>query len=102
MLRMVNDRADGSLTARERDDRAWIINAARRARHQPPRIRCLCPGPTETDPVIEPPNAPLIDAVAAALAASSRRSTVKPAISQAMEWVRSGSDCQRLSGRGMK
>jgi hypothetical protein len=73
MLRMVNDRADGSLTAGERDDRAWIINAARRARHQPPRIRCLCPGPTETDPVIEPPNAPLIDAVAAALAASTDR-----------------------------
>jgi hypothetical protein len=29
--------------------------------------------PTETDPVIEPPNAPLIDAVAAALAASTDR-----------------------------
>jgi hypothetical protein len=38
-----------------------------------PRIRCLCPGPTETDPVIEPPNAPLIDAAAAALAASTDR-----------------------------
>ena len=33
-----------------------------------PRIRRLCPGPTETDPVIEPPNTPLIDAAAAALA----------------------------------
>ena len=73
MLRMVNDRADGSLTAGERDDWAWIINAARRARHQPPESAASAPAPTETDPVIEPPNTPLIDAAAAALAASTDR-----------------------------